>query len=76
MSLQEETTSSHIETVNSHHKTYNTDHTYSLTDIWDMTFLRQKVQNSRFYKTNILKRNHYIIQISYVHVPVTLGDGW
>jgi len=52
------------------------DHTYSLTDIWNITFLQQRVQNSKFCKTDILKKNHYRMQISYIHVPVIMGDGW
>jgi len=76
MPLHEETTSTRTETVNRQHKTYRTDHTYSLTDIWNMTFLKQSVQNSKFCKTDILKKNHYRIKISYIQVPVMLGDGW
>jgi hypothetical protein len=76
MPLHEETTSNRTETVNRHHKTYNIDHTYSLTDIWNMTFLKQCVQNNKVSKTGILQKNCYRIQISYVHVPVMLEGGW
>jgi len=43
-----------METVNRQQKTYRTDHTYSLTDIWNMTFLKQRVQNSA-----ILQNRHF-----------------
>jgi len=76
MPLHEETTSTCMETINCQHKTDSMDHTYSLTDIWNITFLQQRVQNSKFCKTDILKKNHYRMQISYIHVPVIMGDGW
>jgi len=53
MPLHEETTSTRMETVNRQHKTYSTDHTYSITDILNETFLKQRVQNSKFCKTGI-----------------------
>jgi len=52
MPLHEEITSTCMETINQH-KTYSTDHTYFLTDTWNMIFLKQRVQNSKFCKTNI-----------------------
>jgi len=43
MSLHEVTTSTRMETVNRQHKTYST-------DIWNMTFLKQRVQKANSAK--------------------------
>lgn len=73
MPLHEQTTSTRMESVNRQHRTYSTDHTYSLTDIWNMTFLKQRVQNSKFCKTEILSKLH---NSNLIHSRASDVGGW